>query len=97
MPTIAALIEVTVPEDGRVEIPLEVRAGLGLKPGDLVSFRIIGAGVGEMRVLGRMTLAEMVDRFPVDRSIDVATAITEGEAAAADEALDRMGLGRADG
>ena len=41
----------TLTSKGQITIPKQLREALGLKPGDCISFELIGDGVVEMRAL----------------------------------------------
>jgi AbrB family looped-hinge helix DNA binding protein len=55
---------------GQVTLPSAVRRSAGIKPGDLVSVSVTGAGRVELRVLPRLTLAEALARYHIDEPID---------------------------
>jgi len=62
---------------GQVTLPREVRRSAGIKPGDLVSFTVAEPGRVELRVLPRMTLAEMLEKYHIDEPIDDWAKVTE--------------------
>jgi AbrB family looped-hinge helix DNA binding protein len=70
---------------GQVTLPSAVREAAGVKPGDMVFVEAKGQGIIEIRVLPRLTLAELLERYTIDEPIDMSTAREEWEKATAQE------------
>jgi AbrB family looped-hinge helix DNA binding protein len=76
-----------VQADGVVVLPSGIREGVGIRPGDTVLFRQTGPSTVELEVLPRLTLAEILARYRVDRPYDDAAIREEWQEAAASEVL----------
>lgn len=55
---------------GQVTLPRAIREAAGVKPGDSVIMRAIGPGTVEIKVLPRLTAAELFERYRIDGPID---------------------------
>ena len=55
---------------GQITLPKEIRRAAGIQPGDLVTLAVTEPGRIELRVLPRLTLAEMLDKYHIDEPID---------------------------
>jgi AbrB family looped-hinge helix DNA binding protein len=55
---------------GQVTAPRAIRRAVGLRPGDVVSFRTTASDTVELKVLPRLTLAEALERYRIDVPID---------------------------
>ena len=70
---------------GQVTLPSDLRRDVGIRPGDMVLFRKTGPSTVEFEVLPRLTLAEIIERFRIDRTYDDATIREEWQEEAARE------------
>jgi AbrB family looped-hinge helix DNA binding protein len=70
---------------GQVTLPHEIRCATGIKPGDVVRFRATGPDTIEIRVLPRLTAAELFEEFRIDGPIDFEKDREEWEAKAAED------------
>jgi antitoxin component of MazEF toxin-antitoxin module len=52
--------------DGQVTLPPEIQKAAGLEPGDNVTLRVTGEGTVEIRALPRLTLQDLVERYPIE-------------------------------
>lgn len=75
---------------GQVTLPPAVREAAGVKPGDTVFVEAKGEGIIEIRVLPRLTLAELLERYHIDEPVDMRAAREEWEEAAAQEFMDEF-------
>ncbi len=75
---------------GQITIPLEVREAVQLEPGDTVQVRVIGPDTIQITVLPRRSLDEWIARYRLTEPVDYETAVTQGEADAASEAIERI-------
>jgi AbrB family looped-hinge helix DNA binding protein len=75
---------------GQITIPQDVRAAVGLEPGDTVQVQVTGADTIQIKVLPRRSLDEWIARFRTDELIDFAQAREQGEADAATEVLNQL-------
>jgi AbrB family looped-hinge helix DNA binding protein len=57
---------------GQVTVPRAIRRAVGLRPGDVVSFRTTAPDTVELKVLPRLSLAEALERYRIDVPIDEA-------------------------
>jgi AbrB family looped-hinge helix DNA binding protein len=73
---------------GQVTVPREIRKATGLKPGDLVTFRATAPDTVELKILPRLTLAEMLDRYRIKGPIHE---VADREAWQAEAAKDVFG------
>ena len=90
---VGTITRVQVEDGGRLVLPEEIRRELGVEPGATVQFRVSEPGTVVMTSVPSVTLNDLLARYPpVAGPVDVEALITEGEAAAADEALRKMGL-----
>jgi AbrB family looped-hinge helix DNA binding protein len=70
---------------GQVTLPREIRKAVGIRPGDSILFRAVGPTKVELEVLPRLTLAEIIERYHVDRPYDDAAIREEWQDEAARE------------
>ncbi|MBI4493729.1 MAG: AbrB/MazE/SpoVT family DNA-binding domain-containing protein [Chloroflexi bacterium] len=66
-------------------LPRSIRRAVGLKPGDVVTFRAVGPGTVEISVLSRLRLADLLERYPIEGPIDEAVDREQWEARAAQD------------
>ncbi len=55
---------------GQVTLPHDVQQAAGLAPGDTVTFRVTGEGTVEIRALPRLTLQDLLERYPIEGDIE---------------------------
>lgn len=72
---------------GQVTVPRAIRDEAGLEPGDLLSFRVTSDGAVEFKSVPRLTVDQLVERYPIDGPIDEARGREEWEAEVAKDAL----------
>ena len=77
----------TVREDGQVSLPTEIRKAVGIQPGDLVSIDVTEQGTVEIRRLAPVRLADLLERYRIERPIDEAVVRDEWQDIAAREVL----------
>lgn len=75
---------------GQVTLPREIRKAAGIRPGDLVSFTVAEPGRVELRVLPRMTLADLLERYHIDEPIDWEHFTEDWQDVAARDVLDKL-------
>jgi len=51
---------------GQVTLPRDVRRKAGLEPGDTVTFRVTGEGRVEIQALPKLTLQDLIERYPIE-------------------------------
>ncbi len=78
-----------VQQRGQVTLSKEIRQALGLRPGDTVMIRSTGPGSAEPKVLPRLTLADLIERYPIDGPVDGDADRAAWEAEAAKDVLER--------
>ena len=71
---------------GQVTVPRDIRAALGVKPGDILSFRLVDGGKVELTRVPRMRLAEALDRYRITEPVDEGRQRQEWQIAAAADA-----------
>lgn len=72
---------------GQVTLPREIREKVGIKPGDVVSFEVIGKNQIRCTVLPNLSPWELRERFPIDVPIDESVNRSEWEAEAVKQVL----------
>lgn len=77
----------TLQPRGQITLPKGVREAVQFKPGDRVQISVTGAGTIEMRVIPRMSLAEMLQRYRSDEPYDEQRIREERQADAADQEM----------
>lgn len=80
----------TVPADGSVSLPEQIRAAAEIEQGDLVTFRVTPDRVIEIRTHWLPTLAEAIERYPIVGPIDEAADREAWQDVAAAELFRRM-------
>lgn len=73
----------TVQTRGQITLTRDVRRAAGIQPGDVVLTRVTGPGTVEVQVLPTLTLAELLERYPIDGPINEAADREAWEAEAA--------------
>lgn len=61
-----------VSEEGQVILPPDICAAAGVEPGDIITMRVTGPGTLEVRVLPRLTLANLLEWYRIEGPIDEA-------------------------
>ena len=77
----------TVREDGEIALPPDVQQAAGIEPGDLVSIEVTEQGTVEIRRLAPVRLADLLERYRIERPIDEAAVRDEWQDIAAREVL----------
>jgi bifunctional DNA-binding transcriptional regulator/antitoxin component of YhaV-PrlF toxin-antitoxin module len=72
---------------GQVTLPRAIRRATGLKPGDVVTFKATAPDTVEVKVVPRLTLAEMLDLYRIEGPIDEAADREAWQAVAAKDVL----------
>ncbi len=72
---------------GQVTLPRRVREVAGCRAGDVVAIEVTGPGTIEMRVLPRLRLADLLQRYPIEVPIDEAKDRAAWQRAATEEVL----------
>lgn len=55
---------------GRVTLPREIRETAGFESGDIVTFRTTAPGTVEIKAQPRLTLDELIERYPITEPVD---------------------------
>ncbi len=55
---------------GQVTLPREIREAAGFEPGDLVTFRTTGPRTVEINTRPRLTLNDLIERYPITEPVD---------------------------
>ena len=76
-----------VREDGEITLPPDVQQAVGIEPGDLVSIEVTEQGTVEIRRLAPVRLADLLERYRIERPIDEAAVRDEWQDIAAREVL----------
>ena len=76
-----------VREDGEIALPPDVHQAVGIQPGDLVSIEVTEQGTVEIRRLAPVRLADLLERYRIERPIDEAAVRHEWQDIAAREVL----------
>jgi AbrB family looped-hinge helix DNA binding protein len=76
---------------GQVTVPRGVRKKVGIKPGDTLTFEVVGPDEVKVRVIPRRSISELwKNAVPVDGMLDWNKLREEAEAEAADELIRKM-------
>ena len=75
---------------GQVTLPSQERKAIGLEPGDSVVVRQTGERTLELRVMPRLTLQDLIERYPIDGPVDWDTLREEWQDDAAKELIENM-------
>ena len=75
---------------GQVTLPREIRRAARIKPGDVVTFRVIAPGEIEITALPRLSLSEALERYQILGPIDEAADRVQWEVRAAEDVLDEQ-------
>ncbi len=62
----------TVQTRGQLTLTRDVRRAAGIQPDDLVLTRVTGPGTVEIKRLPRLRLADLLDRYRIERPVDLA-------------------------
>jgi AbrB family looped-hinge helix DNA binding protein len=73
--------------DGQIALPAEIQQAVGLEPGDLISIEVTEQGTVEIRRLAPVRLADLLERYRIERPIDEAAVRDEWQDIAAREVL----------
>ncbi len=76
---------------GQITLPREVRRAAQIQPGDSVTIQAVGPGTVQVRILSRLTLADLLERYPIEGPVNIAADRTKWEATAAEEVLGVVG------
>ena len=74
---------------GQLTLTRDLRRAAGIQPGDLVLTRVTGQGTVEIKRLPRLRLADLLDRYRIERAVDLAVDRAEWLNQAAVEVLDK--------
>lgn len=77
----------TIQPRGQVTLTREVRRAAGLRPGDAVLTRVTGPGTVEVRAIPRLSLAELLARYRIERPVDEMSDREQWQGQAARETL----------
>ncbi|MFN8514908.1 MAG: AbrB/MazE/SpoVT family DNA-binding domain-containing protein [Chloroflexia bacterium] len=90
------MVTAQVGDDGRVDVPQEIRESCGVEPGSKLLFVKVGDRRFECRVLPQPgSLMEFIRQHQIDGPpIDVEQLIREGQEQAADEFFERLSRNR---
>jgi bifunctional DNA-binding transcriptional regulator/antitoxin component of YhaV-PrlF toxin-antitoxin module len=77
----------TIQPRGQITLTRDVRRAAGIEPGDVVMTRVTGPGTVELKVIPRLTLAELLARYRIERPINEAADREQWQAAASQEVL----------
>ncbi len=72
---------------GQVTVPQAIRDQARLKPGDLLTFRVTADGTVEIKPVPRLSVDQLVERYPIAGPIDEVNDRDEWEAEAAKDAF----------
>lgn len=56
---------------GQITLPREIRRDAEIRPGDTVSIEMIAPGRVEVKVLSRLTLDDLLERYPIEGPVDL--------------------------
>ena len=76
---------------GQITLPREVRRAAQIQPGDSVTIQAVGPGTVQVRILSRLTLADLLERYPIEGPVNIAADRAKWEARAAEEVLGHDG------
>jgi bifunctional DNA-binding transcriptional regulator/antitoxin component of YhaV-PrlF toxin-antitoxin module len=62
----------TVQTRGQLTLTRDVLRAAGIQPGDLVLTRVTGSGTVEIKRLPRLRLADLLNRYRIERPVDLA-------------------------
>ena len=68
---------------GQITLPRQVRQAAQIQPGDSVTIQAVGPGRIEVKVVRRLTLQDLLDRYPIEGPVDIAADRAKWEAEAA--------------
>jgi AbrB family looped-hinge helix DNA binding protein len=77
---------------GQITLPRDVRRAAHIEPGDTVTIQAVGPGTVQVRVLSRLTLRDLIERYPIEGPVAVAADRARWEAEAAREVLGHDGV-----
>lgn len=72
---------------GQITLPRAIRQSLGLMAGDIVSLRSTAPDTVELKVLPRLSLADLLERYPIEGPINEAADREQWEEKAARDVL----------
>lgn len=72
---------------GQITLPSSVRQSAGLRPGDVLAFKVVGPGKIELRALSRLTLKEALAKWPIEGPVDDAADREEWQDVAARDVI----------
>lgn len=75
---------------GQVTLPSQERKAIGLQPGDTVVVRQTGDQTLELRALPKITLADLIERYPIEGPVDWDVVREEWEAEAAKDFIEGL-------
>jgi bifunctional DNA-binding transcriptional regulator/antitoxin component of YhaV-PrlF toxin-antitoxin module len=81
---------VRIEEDGRVELPSDLREAAGLRAGDTVAVRVLGPGQMALVTKQQMSIQELRRRFGSDEKLDWDVVREAGEQDVADEFMEEL-------
>ncbi len=76
---------------GQITLPRQVRQAAQIQPGDSVTIQAVGPGRIEVKVVRRLTLQDLLDRYPIDVPVNVAADREKWEEEAAEGAVEPDG------
>jgi len=77
-------------KNNQITLPVGASEAVGAEPGGAVVIRQTGPDTLEVKVLPRLTLAEMIERYRIDEPIDRKKLQEEIEEAIAEDALKEL-------
>lgn len=72
---------------GQITLPREIRREAEIRPGDTVSIQVVAPGKVEVKVLSRLTLKDLLERYPIEGPVDLAADRAQWEEEAITEVL----------
>lgn len=75
---------------GQVTLPSRERKAIGLEPGDTVIVRQTGDQALELRALPKVTLADLIERYPIEDPVDWDVVREEWQDEAAKDFIERL-------
>lgn len=72
---------------GQVTLPRDAREAARISPGDTVRVKAVGPGRIEVKVVPRLSLRDLLERYPIEGPVDVAADHRKWEDEAAKEVL----------
>jgi AbrB family looped-hinge helix DNA binding protein len=72
---------------GQITLPREVRRAAQIQPGDTVTIQALGPGTVQVKILSRLTLRDLFERYPIEGPVNIAADRAKWEAEAAQEVL----------